>query len=76
MTKNKQDATPRKDLTVEVSSMREEILLFGGVAPNPDKVIATRGHGKSLDLYDELESDAHVKAVISKRKRAGLGKKR
>ena len=74
MTKNKQDVTLRKDLTVEVSSMREEIPLFGGVVPNPDKVIATRGHGKSLDLYDELESDAHVKAVISKRKRVVIAR--
>jgi phage gp29-like protein len=48
--------------------------MFGGVLPNPDKVLMARGSGKGLEIYEELESDAHVRAVISKRKRAVISR--
>lgn len=73
MTKKKK-AILRKDLTVEIASGRDEILLFGGVMPNPDKVLASRGRGKGLATYDELETDAHVRTVVSKRKRAVIAR--
>ena len=58
------------ELTVEIASRRDELVLYGDIIPNPDKVLLTRGRGKSLDIYDELENDAHVRTVVAKRKRA------
>ncbi|MFA5596875.1 MAG: DUF935 family protein [Pusillimonas sp.] len=66
--------TISSDLTIEVASIRDDILLFGGVLPNPDKVVAKRGHGKGLEIYEDLESDAHVGAVVAKRKRAVIAR--
>ncbi len=62
--------TERKELTAEIASRKEEARFYGDVLPNPDKVLATRGRGRSLDLYDDLELDAHVRTVVAKRKRA------
>jgi phage gp29-like protein len=63
-----------KTLTAEVASVRDEIPLFGGIFPNPDRLLAVRGGGKGLELYEELESDAHVRTVIAKRKRAVIAR--
>lgn len=60
----------KNDLTAEIASAKEEIPLFGGVFPNPDKVLLSRGGAKGLETYEDLESDAHVRALINKRKRA------
>ncbi|HNX76092.1 MAG TPA: DUF935 family protein [Candidatus Rifleibacterium sp.] len=68
--KNYQAKTLPQNLTVEIASARDEIPLFGGVFPNPDKVIQARGGAKGLEIYEDLETDAHVRTVIDKRKRA------
>jgi len=69
MAKAKTKAASR-ELTTEIAHIREQAAMFGGVLPNPDKVLMARGSGKGLEIYEELETDAHVRAVISKRKRA------
>mgnify|MGYP000909588463 CR=1 FL=1 len=69
MAKAEQKAATR-ELTTEIAHIREQASMFGGVLPNPDKVLMARGSGKGLEIYEELETDAHVRAVISKRKRA------
>lgn len=59
-----------KELTIEAAPIRDATPLFGGVLPNPDKVLQARGGSLGLETYEDLESDAHVRTVISKRKRA------
>lgn len=68
--KKHQAKTLPQNLTVEIASARDEIPLFGGVFPNPDKVIQARGGAKGLEIYEDLETDAHVRTVLDKRKRA------
>lgn len=59
-----------RELTAEIASRKDELVLYGDIIPNPDKVLLTRGRGKNLEIYEDLETDAHVRTVISKRKRA------
>lgn len=61
-------------LSVEVANARDEIPLFGGILQNPDKVLQSRGGAKGLEIYEELETDAHVRTVIGKRKRAVISR--
>jgi len=63
-----------KDLKVEIAHIREEIPLFGGVLPNTDRVLVAKGGGKGLGIYEELETDAHVRTVLAKRKRAVISR--
>lgn len=70
MAKKKDTKVVSKELTVEIAPIRDETPLFGGILPNPDKVLQSRGGTLALDTYEDLESDAHVRTVISKRKRA------
>jgi phage gp29-like protein len=64
----------KTELTVEVAPIRDEIPLFGGIIQNPDKVLQARGGGKGLETYEGLETDAHVRTVLSKRKRAVISR--
>ncbi len=66
--------TAMRALTVEIAHLRDEVPMFGGVLPNPDKVLSARGGGKGLEIYENLEADAHVRAVINKRKRAVISR--
>lgn len=43
---------------------------FGQVLQNDDDTLLTRGGGKGLKIYDELERDAHAYAELQKRKLA------
>lgn len=68
---------PTKDeLKREIASIDRsisELLLYGGdekILINADSVLRARGGGKGLDIYDDLERDAHTGAVLDKRKRA------
>lgn len=45
-------------------------LFFGKVLSNTDDTLLTRGQGKGLKIYDELERDAHAYSVLQKRKLA------
>lgn len=70
MAKKKDTKVVAKELTVEIAPIREETPLFGGILQNPDKVLQSRGGTRALDTYEDLETDAHVRTVLSKRKRA------
>jgi len=41
-----------------------------GLLPVQDPTLASRGYGKGIWLYDEIEQDAHAYAVLQKRKMA------
>jgi len=43
---------------------------FGATLQNDDDTLITRGSGKGLKIYDELERDAHAYAMLQKRKLA------
>ena len=43
---------------------------FGQILLNTDDTLITRGQGKGLKIYDELERDTHAFAVLNKRKMA------
>jgi|CXWL01.1.fsa_nt_gi phage gp29-like protein len=43
---------------------------FGATLQNDDDTLISRGRGKGLKIYDELERDAHAYAMLQKRKLA------
>lgn len=47
---------------------------FGEVMTNEDDTLVTRGGGKGLKVYDELERDAHAYADLQKRKLAVIAR--
>jgi phage gp29-like protein len=50
-------------------------LFFGKVLRNDDDTLLTRGQGKGLKIYDELERDTHAYSVLQKRKLAVVARK-
>lgn len=60
----------KKELTAEIASRKEDVLLYGGIIPNPDRILQSKGHAGTFRIYEDLETDAHVRTVIGKRKRA------
>lgn len=60
----------KKELTAEIASRKEDVLLYGGIIPNPDRILQSKGHTRTFRIYEDLETDAHVRTVITKRKRA------
>lgn len=58
--------------TKEIATIVRDINrpFFGKVLVNTDDTLVTRGQGKGLKIYDELERDAHAYAVLHKRKMA------
>lgn len=65
-------APPGQPERGEIASISRDInrFLFGGALENLDETLKTRGRGKGLKIYDELERDAHAGAVLRKRKLA------
>lgn len=61
-----------KELKIEIAHIRDEIPLYGGLIQNPDKVLLKKGG--NLDVYEDLETDAHVRTVLGKRKRAVISR--
>lgn len=59
-------------LEAEVASIDKDPnkVFFGNVLRNEDDTLLTRGGGKGLKIYDELERDAHAYSVLQKRKLA------
>lgn len=47
---------------------------FGNVLVNEDATLITRGQGKGLRIYDELERDTHCYSDLQKRKLAVIGR--
>ncbi|MEW6708308.1 MAG: DUF935 family protein [Candidatus Riflebacteria bacterium] len=61
-----------RELKIEIAHIRDEIPLYGGVLQNPDKVLLKKGG--NLEVYEDLETDAHVRTVLGKRKRAVISR--
>lgn len=59
-----------KELKQEIASAARDILQpsFLGLLRNQDDTLATRGGGKGLAIYDDIERDAFAYGVINKRK--------
>lgn len=60
----------------EVASTKRDIVprSYGGVLMPDDDTLATRGDGRGLRIYDELQRDGHAYAVIQKRKMAVISR--
>lgn len=65
-----------KPLTDEIASIRRDPLipLFSGLIQPNDDTLATRGQGKGVKLYEEIERDPHVYACLHKRKMAVISR--
>jgi len=61
-----------KDLKKEIATIGNDptIPAYGGVLRNQDDTLISRGGGKGLKIYDEIERDCHAFAVLQKRKLA------
>jgi phage gp29-like protein len=66
----------QEELRREIASIDRsisELMFYGGgvmLLLNGDSILRSRGRGKGLDIYADLERDAHVAAMLDKRKRA------
>ncbi|WP_310601194.1 DUF935 family protein [Desulfobulbus sp.] len=61
-----------KDLRREIATIASDpaIPAFAGVLRNEDDTLLSRGGGKGLKIYDEIERDCHAYSVLQKRKNA------
>ncbi|MFA5826162.1 MAG: DUF935 family protein [Gallionellaceae bacterium] len=68
--------TSGKPLTDEIASIKRDPLqpLFSGLIQPNDDTLATRGQGKGVKLYEEIERDPHVFACLHKRKMAVISR--
>lgn len=62
--------------TNEIASIQRDPLLpmFSGLMQQQDDTLATRGQGKGIKLYEEIERDAHAFACLHKRKMAVISR--
>lgn len=69
----KKPGTPETD---EIASIKRDPLqpLFAGLIQPNDDTLATRGQGKGVKLYEEIERDPHVFACLHKRKMAVISR--
>ena len=60
------------DLRKEIATIGKDPMIpaYGGVMRNLDDTLLSRGGGKGLKIYDEIERDCHAYAVLQKRKLA------
>jgi phage gp29-like protein len=67
--------TPPAD-TNEIASVKRDpfLPLFSGLLQQNDDTLATRGQGKGIKLYEEIERDAHAFACLHKRKMAVISR--
>lgn len=65
-----------RDIKNEIATAPRDFLnpVFGGILRPQDDTLLTRGGGKGLKLYDEIERDAHAYAVLQKRKMAVIAR--
>lgn len=65
-----------KILTTEIATAARNPFLpqYSRLLLPDDDTLATRGGGKGLRLYDEIERDCHAYAVLTKRKMAVIGR--
>lgn len=62
--------------TDEIASVKRDpfLPLFSGLLQQNDDTLATRGQGKGIRLYEEIERDAHAFACLHKRKMAVISR--
>ncbi len=60
----------------EIATVAKDILYpaFGGILRVQDDTLLSRGGGKGVRLYDEIERDCHVYSVLQKRKMAVIAR--
>ncbi len=65
-----------KELTKEIAGIARDTTQFpfGGVLENLDDTLKTRGQGRGLKIYDDIERDCHAYAVLEKRKSAVIAR--
>jgi hypothetical protein len=68
----KEKNPPKAPELQEIATIQRDVTrwTYGGVLENLDQTLKTRGAGKGLAIYDELERDGHCFAVLQKRKLA------
>lgn len=66
----------KTEIKNEIASVKRDILnlAFMGILRNNDSTLATRGNGKGLKIYDDIERDCHAFAVLQKRKMAVIAR--
>lgn len=64
------------ELKQEIATIERDITqpIYGGVLRHQDDTLLTRGQGKGLKIYDEIERDCHAFAVLQKRKMAVIAR--
>jgi phage gp29-like protein len=62
--------------TDEIASVKRDpfLPLFSGLLQQNDDTLATRGQGKGIRLYEEIERDAHAFSCLHKRKMAVISR--
>lgn len=62
----------KQDLVREIASIERDfrIPIYGGILRPDDDTLMSRGGGRGLRIYDDLERDCHCYAVMQKRKLA------
>jgi phage gp29-like protein len=65
-----------KDIKQEIATVQRDITYpaFGGVLRHQDDTLVTRGGGRGLKIYDDIERDCHAYAVLQKRKMAVISR--
>lgn len=65
-----------KALTQEIATVAKDITMpaYGGIMRSSDEVLAAKGAGRGLVVYDDLERDAWVYACMQKRKMAVISR--
>lgn len=69
-------AAERGELLGEVASLARDInpRSYNGILAIDDDTLATRGGGKGLRIYDDLERDGHAYSVLQKRRMAVIAR--
>lgn len=66
----------KKPVTYEIASVKNDPFspIFAGLLNQEDDTLLTRGQGKGIKLYEELERDGKVFATLNKRKMAVIAR--
>lgn len=69
-------ADSTKDIKQEIATVQRDITYpaFGGVLRHQDDTLLSRGGGRGLRIYDDIERDCHAYAVLQKRKMAVISR--
>ena len=66
----------KTEIKQEIATVTRDILqpIFMGLLANQDDTLLTRGGGKGLKIFDDIERDCHAFAVLQKRKMAVIAR--